>query len=104
MKTAKNNLLNNISCFGIQNKFQESLFLFEKDLGWKKGIKYESKNMRSEGFKASKFSNKEIDCVKSLNTVDIELYKEAVDMFESKWLIFKKKNQLRVLKHNLLGI
>lgn len=99
---AQNNLFNEIHTFGLQNYFFESLVLFENALKWKKGIAYNSLNKRTDAFASSRFSQKELDCIKAVNAVDIELFEEANAIFLER--MSKLKIAIRKLKFKVLGV
>lgn len=76
---ALHNLLNRISCFGIQEYFEESVFLFSKYFQWK--IKsYESLNKKNSEKKLI-FNRSHIEKIVELNALDIDIYNVAKEIF-----------------------
>ncbi len=84
LEIAKSNL-NQHFYFGIVEKFDESLILFSNRLGWKLiNLFYPvksnvGKNRRSG---ADQISQEDLELIKKYNTLDIELYKYAKNIFE----------------------
>jgi len=76
------NLCSKITCYGLQEYFDQSLVLFARRLAWKTPY-YESVN-RPNTKQLLKFEERHIDRIKELNTVDIEFYTKAKQRFLSK--------------------
>ncbi|MDQ3775099.1 MAG: hypothetical protein M3461_12440 [Pseudomonadota bacterium] len=76
---ALGNLLEKITCFGIQEHFDESLAL----IAWTLGIKppaYGSRNQR-DPTRALRFDRSHLDKIIELNAIDLELYERARQSF-----------------------
>ena len=76
---ALGNLLETITCFGIQEHFDESLAL----IAWTLGIKpaaYGSRNQR-DSTRALRFDGSHLDKIIELNAIDLELYERARQSF-----------------------
>ena len=72
--------LDELDCFGIKEFLAES----GRRLANKTGLSIDVKERSGEHCEhAKRLSEKEINMIKSLNELDIELYKEAVSRFES---------------------
>jgi len=77
---ALDNLTRKVSCFGLQEYFEESLILFSQELGWRRMPFFGFSN-RSNTRKPLEFKRRHVERIVELNTVDIELYKAAKDVF-----------------------
>lgn len=99
---ALDNLYNKVTCFGIQEYFDESLILFADVLGWSMPF-YEYRNKRDLK-RLLKFENHHLARIQEINSVDIQLYEAAKEKFLSvtqsedynkkKLSIFKRANKL----------
>lgn len=82
---ALDNLFNRISCYGVQEHFDESLMVFTKKLAWSTPY-YEYVN-RKNVKRLIKFEDRHIQKIKELNSIDMEFYEAAKirfnDIFES---------------------
>lgn len=93
------NLQNSFSFYGMQERFDESLILLKKELGWTKPLFYETKN-KTKGRPAVNALDKEtLEVITSYNQLDIVLYKYVKDEFEQ--LMNKRKNYLKKEKRKL---
>ncbi|MCB9188185.1 MAG: sulfotransferase family 2 domain-containing protein [Flavobacteriales bacterium] len=99
LSIARENLLNGTLAFGLQDRFVESLMLFENELDWQNGIRFKSQNKRSKQYSKSSLSQKEIDCLMELNKLDIQLYNEAVEVFNQRFESIR--SVLRELKYSI---
>ncbi len=77
--TALGNLLERITCFGIQEHFDESLALIAWTLGWKAPT-YGSRNQRNST-RELRFDRSHLDRIIELNGADLELYERARQSF-----------------------
>ncbi|SHJ50413.1 sulfotransferase family protein [Paramaledivibacter caminithermalis] len=75
-ETAKKNLENYFSIVGITERFDESLSLMKKKLGWNIDY-YKNKNITKNRPNINEISNETIDIIKGKNESDIKLYKFA---------------------------
>jgi hypothetical protein len=75
-------LQNDIVCFGIVEEFDTSLMWFRHRLGWKQWPVYRRLNVSSESERLT-FSSEQVDRIRALNTVDIQVYESAVKLFRT---------------------
>ncbi|CAG5079716.1 sulfotransferase family 2 domain-containing protein [Parvicella tangerina] len=101
LNVARKNLFEQTIAFGLQSRFVDSLMVFEKKLNWQRGIKFNTVNKRASSYKTSSLNKKELDCVKRLNALDIELYEEAEEQFQEQF--DKVKSTFRIMKYKLTG-
>ena len=76
---ALDNLFNMVSCFGLQEFFDESLIIFSTFMGWKLPL-YNSMNVRKP-FNSIEFNENHIEKIKELNAIDISVYEAAKKKF-----------------------
>lgn len=76
LKAAKKNLENYFSIVGISERFDETLYVMEKKLGWKIDS-YKKKNVTPNRPSVQEISEEIIDTIKKKNQKDIELYQFA---------------------------
>lgn len=76
---ALQNLFHKISCYGIQEYFDESLILFASSLGWSMPF-YEYRN-RKDMKRLLKFEDRHIKRIMELNSIDIDVYNAARSRF-----------------------
>lgn len=81
LEIAKENLVKYFEVVGITERFNESIFLMKKALGWKK-IVYKSKNITRNRPRIDELSAEILEIIKQKNQLDIELYNFAVQLFE----------------------
>ncbi len=97
--TALQNLTERVSCFGIQEYFNESLINFVSKFNWKTPV-YLSVNKKNSG-RLIEIKDYHLEQIAELNTIDIELYKAAkknfMNMIES-----KDFNRSKVIRFNLM--
>jgi hypothetical protein len=79
---ALNNLQHQVLVTGLTERFDESLLLIKKHLGWKFIPVYTSKNVNRKRPARSRVSPEIVDLIRSYNQFDIKLYQEAEKMFE----------------------
>ena len=94
---ALDNLFNRITCYGIQEYFDESMILFTSRLGWHMPF-YEYRN-RKNMKRLLNFEDHHIEKIQELNSIDIEVYEIAkrrfISTIESEYY---DKNKLIVFK------
>lgn len=73
------NLRERIACFGIQERFEESLVHLQQHFGWRTPL-YASSN-RGSSHRRLRFEQRHLDRIAELNEVDIKVYKEARQLF-----------------------
>lgn len=83
LETAKRNLDNHFAVVGLQEKFDLSMLLFHKVLGFEKYPFYEYKN-KTQKKKESKLDNTQLNEIMPYIKYDIELYNYAKELFETK--------------------
>jgi hypothetical protein len=82
LERAKENLKNEFACFGFTEKFDETLILFKKSLGWKKSTFYIKKNVTQNRPNVEDLAPEDLTLIKQYNEMDIELYRYALDLFK----------------------
>ena len=80
--TALENLFRRVSVFGLQEHFDESLILFRKALGWAMPT-YRSYNVK-DSTKRLNFTAQQIDRIRDLNAIDLEVHSAARKEFLSR--------------------
>jgi len=78
-EAALENLLDKISCFGLQEYFDESLIMLSSTLNWKMPL-YESKNKKNIN-NLIQFEKSHLERIEDLNRIDIEVYRLAKEIF-----------------------
>jgi hypothetical protein len=81
LEAAKKNLENNFTAFGITERFDESLILFKRKLGWRLPL-YVKHNVNKNRPMKETISPDVIRLIEKNNELDIELYNYAKDYFE----------------------
>lgn len=82
-KLAKDNLKKYFAVVGLSEKFDESLILVKKILGWE-NIFYTKRNVASICCSPHEVYDKEtIEMIENINMYDVELYKYGKKIFES---------------------
>ena len=80
---AKQNLRQYFSVVGIQERFDESLLLLQKKLGWKKAPFYYQRNTnRANSYHQLGISSDTLATIEKYNQLDLELYEYANQIFE----------------------
>ena len=89
-------VLDSIKCFGITEKFDISLLLFRNQLNWKRYPVYRSLN-RENRTKLIVYNQSQIDKIKELNNIDLQVYAKAVDLFNDRvsHIIASYKTEIR---------
>jgi len=80
IKKSIDNLFNRVTCYGLQEYFDESLVVFANKFGWRMPY-YEYVN-RKNNSRLLTFEKHHIARIIELNTIDIELYRVAREAFE----------------------
>lgn len=78
---AKDNLLESCRVVGLVERFDESVILLKRSLGWKMPF-YVRKNVTQETPSSDPSDDKALQIIKRRNALDIELYQFACDLFE----------------------
>jgi hypothetical protein len=80
LDVAKDNLDKHFIAVGLMERFEESLILFKKLLGWK-NIFYVKKNVTQDRPREG-ISKRVLEMIKKNNNLDMELYEYGKHMFE----------------------
>jgi hypothetical protein len=91
LQRAKDNLREELSVFGLTERFDESLLLFQKRLGWTRPPVYISSNVNQERPSVEDLPASVIEAVRAENKLDLELYTHAEETFEE---VLKEYNDL----------
>ncbi len=83
LNKAKKNIKDYFTLAGISERFDESLLLIAKDLNWRK-VYYANKNQSVGAKVRTKLSDDVIEKIKYYNAFDIELYKYALELLDTK--------------------
>ena len=80
---AKQNLAESFAAFGLTERFDETIALFNTALGW--NVKhYVRENVNSARPKREQLTERDMDTVREAAQLDGELYRFAVDLFEKR--------------------
>lgn len=83
LNVAKRNLQDYFAVVGLSERFDESLILFKRILGWE-NVFYIKQNVAVTRFSSQEVYDEEtIDVIRNVNRLDLKLYDYAVRMFES---------------------
>jgi hypothetical protein len=83
LETAKRNLRQHFLLVGLAERFDESLMLFSKLLGWKK-VWYIKRNVVQERPAKNELPIQVLNTIRKHNELDIELYEFCKQIFEEK--------------------
>jgi hypothetical protein len=83
LESAKKNLQEHFLVFGITERFDETLILMKRALGWKNPF-YVKHNVTKDRPSKENVSRDILDLIKKYNELDIELYNYAKKMFEER--------------------
>ncbi|MFG0283442.1 MAG: sulfotransferase family 2 domain-containing protein [Phycisphaerales bacterium JB039] len=82
LEDAKRNLEHGFASFGLTERFDESLILFQRALGWRDmDLRYRRQNVTASRPKPAEVERRTLDLIREINQYDIELYEFAVDLF-----------------------
>jgi hypothetical protein len=84
LEEAKENLNRHFLAIGLTERFDESIILFKRLLGWEKMPFYHLININKQKPKQRQLTDSELSCIKKYNGLDIELYNYAKRLFEEK--------------------
>lgn len=83
LERAKHNLANECAAFGLTERFDESIILFNRTLGWNvRG--YTSDNVTRKRPTSSSTSKEDLEEIRRCNELDLELYEFARQLFEER--------------------
>lgn len=113
LKAAKANLERHFEVVGLTEKFDETVVLTSRLLGWGKPPLYYPMNVNTERQKNDEFRQDFVEVIRSRNALDVELYDFAAAIFEQKMaqmgdvfveMVHEYQSQKRAWydKHNLL--
>lgn len=91
LETAKNNLKNYFSVVGITERFDETLKVLHKNLGWEING-YENRNVNPNRHTLDEIPNEVIEIIKSKNEKDIALYQFANQLLDEQIKNIKANN------------
>lgn len=80
-ETAKANLKDKFIAVGLTERFDESLLIFKKKLGWR-NVKYKNQNVTPKRKAVSEIQEETLRKIKNLNAFDLQLYEIGKSMFE----------------------
>lgn len=85
LEIAKTNLREHFLLVGLSERFDESLLLLRRALGWRiKDILYSKRNVGRNRPSKDEITNDTLKLIESYNQMDIELYAWAKQMFEER--------------------
>ena len=84
LRDAKRNLKENFAAVGITERFDESLLLLQRKLGWSRPPVYVSSNVNRERPTVEELPSSTVDVVRRQNELDLELYRVAFDDFQER--------------------
>jgi hypothetical protein len=101
LETAKKNLQDHFSAVGLFSRFDESLLLFKRRLGWR-NIYYVRRNVTKDRPGKQLLARETRDLIAQHNEMDVELYEYARARFEEaiREQGTKFKNELRSFERN----
>ncbi len=83
LEIAKKNLAEDFMIFGITERFDESLILFQQSLGWNIPL-YIKENVNKNRISISEISEDDLRLITTANQLDIELYRYGIELFNQK--------------------
>ncbi|MDZ7839802.1 MAG: sulfotransferase family 2 domain-containing protein [Gammaproteobacteria bacterium] len=81
LERARANLEDNFTAVGVQERFDETLLLFRRRLGWRWPF-YVRENVTSRPYRREDIPDEDLARVRELNLLDIELYDIVRHMFD----------------------
>src|SRR5690606_10545236 len=82
LEAAKSNLREWFTVTGITERYDESLLLMHKRLGWNFGPYYVRANVTRSRPRKTGVSPDTIEAIREVNSLDVELYEFAIQMHE----------------------
>jgi hypothetical protein len=83
LKTAKSNLRDHFAVVGLTERFDETLLLLKRELGWRRHS-YMRHNVTARRPKKRALSEAALNSILGANQLDIELYQYAKGLFEER--------------------
>jgi hypothetical protein len=82
LERAKRNLQEHFSVVGLTERFNETLILLKRVLGWEESISYTRQNVTRKRPQKDDLSPATLNAIAEANFLDIELYRYAEELFE----------------------
>jgi hypothetical protein len=82
LERAKRNLREHFAVVGLTERFDGTLLLLRKALGWQNSIHYRRLNVTKYRPRADELSTKTLEAIAQANRLDIELYQYAETLFQ----------------------
>jgi len=104
LAVAKQNLQKSFAAVGIQERFDESLLLLQKKLGWNKMPFYYRRNTnRSNSYSRLEISSDTLAIIRKHNKLDLELYEYANHLFEQELEQYQQNLKIFQVTNYLYG-
>lgn len=87
LEKAVNNLYKHYFCFGILEKFEQSIALFQQRLGWETTVEVAHQKKTSKRPKVSELDTATLQSLKQAHSLDFYLYDFAVKLLEEQFSI-----------------
>lgn len=85
LATAKDRLRHDFAAVGLTERFEESLLLFRRRLGWTRMPFYVSRNVNTDRPSTAELPEDSVEAVRAQNQLDLALYHFARERFETAW-------------------
>lgn len=85
LRRATDNLVNRYACFGMQERFEESLELFGRRLGWQRRLSVRRQKQTGRRPALAELDEATRAALRRANSLDCELYEFAASRFEAQW-------------------
>jgi hypothetical protein len=82
LRRAKQNLKNHFAVVGLTKRFDETLLLLKRTLGWQEALNYTRQNVTKKRPKRDDLPTESLAVISDANRLDIELYRYAENLFE----------------------
>jgi hypothetical protein len=82
---AKRNLTDHFAVVGLSERFDESLLLIRRRLGWKRLPVYRRRNVAERKSSTAQLSASALAAIRKHNELDLELYEWASAKFQREW-------------------
>jgi len=79
---ALKNLRENYACFGLMERFDESVCLFQKTFGWRNAVSVEHKKKTQSRPRVRELDEETLDVLRKAHELDQQLYDSAVTRFD----------------------
>lgn len=98
LEIAKKNLSKHFAVVGITERYNESIFLMKKALGWG-DIDYQKINATKSRPKANEISKETVQLIREKNRLDLELYHYGKKLVEKQIQSLNKKEQSELMEY-----